>query len=150
MSRGRTIADEMDEEEETSAPQPIRSLADVLGIRDIQDPASKDPEVPLQRVNAKSFSQEILNSRQYRESLLRRIIMDELPPAIEAKLMDYAWGRPVEKVQVEDTTKRFADYTLDQLEARAKFLTETVSTMRKQTSDTRRPTTDEDDTSIVH
>jgi hypothetical protein len=80
----------------------MKSLADILGVPDPQQPDA--PVVPfeldlLSPDAAQTFSIEVLNSAQYRESLLRRILMDELPAAVECKLMDYAWGKPVERVE---------------------------------------------------
>lgn len=154
-------SDELDDEQvETLYPAdgPIRSLADVLGINDPQKPAGEDtpvvdPKLPA-RMTAKQLSREVLNSKQYRESLLRRIIMGELPPAVECKLMDYAWGRPVEKVQVEDTTRRFEKASIDQLEERALYLAGLAREMRKEqpeaTPEAKTAMDDDPETNSIH
>lgn len=83
-------------------------------------------------MTAAAFSKEILDSVQYRESLLRRIIMDELPPAIEVLLYHYAHGKPVERVEVKDTTDSLEHLTVEQLEEQAMRLAETARQMREQ------------------
>lgn len=132
LQRGETPREAGQVIDDTPASE-AKSLADVLGVLDPQQPVSLQQDAkPFVKMTAKAFSQEILNSRQYRESLLRRIIFDELPPAVECKLMDHAWGRPVEKVQVEDTTPRFEELSIEELEQRAMMLVEMARLMREQ------------------
>lgn len=130
--RPKSIADTLGES--VSPPNGrMKSLADVLGVADptLAPENRTEPDIDPDSMSAKQFATAILTSRQYRESLLRRIIMDELPPGIEAKLMDYAWGKPVDRVEVEDKTKRLEDYSVDQLEERALYLAEVARRMRR-------------------
>jgi hypothetical protein len=118
----------------------LQSLADILGVADPTSPdvevldAPTPPTSPTTRsegkLTAKTLAREILNSKQYRESLMRRIVMDELPPAVECMLYHYAYGKPVENLQVKDVTNRFENVPLTQLEARVTLLTEQLRKMR--------------------
>lgn len=57
------------------------------------------------RHTAKQFCHNVLKTREYRESLIRRIDSDELPPQIESMLYHYAYGKPVERVEFNDVTE---------------------------------------------
>lgn len=128
-----------------------RNLAEALGIK---NPAAEGPQpdpLPVGELNARDLARYVLNSTQYRESLLRRILFDELPPAIEAKLMDYAWGRPTERLEINDSRNSLENLTTDQLEQKALFLATLVRQL-KRPADTRmndestdRSSEDEDD-----
>lgn len=95
-----------------------KSLADVLGVADPREP---EHVVQVERKNfrltAKMFCKEILDSRQYRESLMRRIITDSLPPAVEQLLYYYANGKPVDRIEVRDVPADLSEVPIDQLEA---------------------------------
>jgi hypothetical protein len=81
-------------------PAEFQSLADFLAVPDPVDkerPVTTEP--PAADLDPRDFAQGILNSQQYRESLMRRILMDELPPAVEVLLYHYAHGKPPDKVQ---------------------------------------------------
>lgn len=94
-----------------------KTLADALGLETPQEPAVKN-----EKVTAKSLSKAILSSQEYRDSLRRRIMADTLPPAVECRLYDYAFGKPVDKVEIKDTSDPLSDMTLPQLQARARKL----------------------------
>lgn len=108
----------------------FQSLADFLGV---QDPVQ--PELPVQpppslKITVKGFCKGILSSVQYRESLMRRIIMDELSPAVECMLWDRAHGKTVEKMEFKDTTDPLEELTIEQLEERAVKLLEVARRLR--------------------
>jgi hypothetical protein len=89
----------------------MQSLADVLGVQDPIKPGEPVAPAPSPKLTAKAFCKDILNSREYRESIMRRVIMDELPPAIECMLWDRAHGKTVERVEVKDRTESLEDLT---------------------------------------
>lgn len=76
----------------------MKSLADVLGV-----PNPVRPDEPLDQIadpsSAEEFCREILNSREYRESVMRRIVVDELPQAVELWMLNTAHGKPIERVE---------------------------------------------------
>ena len=89
----------------------FQSLADILGV---QDPSAPDLPVrpaPSAKLTAKAFAKDLLNTPQYRESLMRRIVMDTLPAAVETLLYYYAHGKPTERVEVKDKSERVEDLT---------------------------------------
>jgi len=102
--------------DEIKQPQ---TLAEFLGTLDPTKPlAGQNPEPPCEDLTAKDFSKKVLQSQTYRDSLLRRIMLDELPPALECKLYDYAYGKPVERVEVRELPADYSDLTDEQLKER--------------------------------
>lgn len=80
---------------------PFVSLAESLGLVDLyadREPLTKDVEpTPLN-------ASDIVNSPDYRASILRRIRNGDLPPAVECRLLDHALGKPIDRVETKDTT----------------------------------------------
>lgn len=98
----------------------MKSLAEHLGVA---DPLKPDAPVSTPvKTTAKTFCRDILASSQYRESLLRRILLDELPPAVECMLWERAHGKIPNRVEVDDVTNRMENWTAEQLEERARVL----------------------------
>jgi hypothetical protein len=106
-----------------------QSLADFLGV---QDSLRLDESVQpaFVKMTAKAFSKEILDTAQYRESLLRRILMDQLPAAVECLLYHYAYGKPVESIEIKDVTDPLDDFTAEQCEEHAQRLIEVARQLR--------------------
>lgn len=82
--------------------------------------------------SAKVISRTLLNSSEYRQSLVDRISLGELPPAVECKLWEYAYGKPIDRVEVKDTTPSLGQLTAEQLEERALRLAQLARQMREQ------------------
>lgn len=105
----------------------------------VQDPQALDNVVQVSaknfRMTARAFCKEILDSRQYRESLLRRIITDSLPPAVEQLLYYYANGKPVERVEVKETTADLSSLSPAQIEARLLHLAQLARRMQLPKND---------------
>lgn len=112
----------------------MKTLAETLGVYDPQRPEAPVAALPSQPQTAREFCRGILNTEEYRSSLLRRIIMDELAPVIEAMLYHYAHGKPVERLEVKDTTDPLDDFTAEQLEDRAVRLLEVARQLRAHES----------------
>ncbi len=72
----------------------VQTLAEFLGT-------DQAPDIPteLPQLTVKEFCRGVLESREYRQSILQRITMGSLPPAIECRMYDYAYGKPVEHVE---------------------------------------------------
>ena len=88
----------------------MKSLYDVLHVVDpvvedaraqniAQDAAEEKAFFDLAAMTGKEFSDAILSSRQYRESIIRRLKRDTLPSAVECKLLDHSLGAPVKRVE---------------------------------------------------
>jgi hypothetical protein len=73
---------------------------------------------------ARNFALTILRSAEYRKSLLDRVRTGTLPPNIEAMLWAYAYGRPMERVEVThiNPTAQLADLSLEELAKRAEII----------------------------
>lgn len=55
----------------------------------------------------------ILESEEYRESIIRRIKNDDLAPAVEVALMHYGYGKPVDKLVLKDDRSKLGNTAID-------------------------------------
>jgi hypothetical protein len=92
----KTLADAIDGVPVSKLP----SLADALGIEAGKLAPRQTPDVPVDlKLAAETFAKQILSSAEYRSSLQRRVVMDELPPAVETMLWHFAYGKPKERIE---------------------------------------------------
>jgi len=103
-----------------------QSLAEFLGLIDPLLPPEHQNPVPPPKMTAKALSKGILQSRTYYESILRRILLDTLPSAVELRLHDYAHGKPVEQIEVRELPADLSDLTSEQLKERARQVSERI------------------------
>lgn len=97
----------------------MKSLAEHLGIVISGEPHPDEPsDEELLGMSVRDFARGILRSRDYRRSILQRVHMGTLPPAVEVLLYHYAEGKPVDKLEVRDTTS-VAEMSVEELEQRA-------------------------------
>lgn len=105
----------------------MQSLAEFLGTG---QPLA-DPEPRLEDItDAKQFADAVLRSREFRIYIVNSLALGSLPAAITTRLMDYAWGKPVERVEhsgrVDSVTevRRVVIHVSEQpTEAEAKYTT---------------------------
>lgn len=121
-------------------------------LADLVDPErekfeDESAELPEWDDSARRFAQRLLKTKIYRESIQRRMILHELSPAVECLLLYYAFGKPVEKVQVEDTTPTMETMSLADMKKRAEFLMRVINAMEEDPSS---PTTDSPRETSVH
>lgn len=111
----------------------VQSLADYLGTPDAAHP---DPGVdaPSTKASAKDFAREFLASPEYRASLMRRVMLDELPQSVECLLYHYAYGKPVERIAEVPPDFDLDDLSMEQLEANALQALEFVRRCRAESS----------------
>ena len=107
-----------------------QTLAEFLGA-DQALPAPSGRSL-LDADNVRDFARNVLQSREYRQSILDRIQLGQLAPAVEQRLYDYAYGKPVERVEFKDTSDPVDDLTYEQLEERAAKLLEVARQLRKE------------------
>jgi len=92
-----------------------------------------EPTIPrkrltlLQQNEAKSFALEIVRSEEYRHSVRVRAQAGTLPPAIEQMIWYYAYGKPVDKIQVVDPRAGLGDMTPEELSERAELIKQVIS-----------------------
>lgn len=106
-----------------------KSLAEHLGAQTTPTPPS-EPPTPIS--SAEEFCRKFLDSKEYRDSLYRRVLMDDLPPAIECMLWDRAYGQVPKRLEVRDTTNQLENMTAEQLEERALFLAQVARRLRNE------------------
>lgn len=101
----------------------MTTLADFLGAYDPEEDRQSAKTAPPANLSRREFARQILNSEQYRQSVLDRIRLGTLPPQVEIRLYDYAYGKPADHVKLEDNTqRRLEDLNEDQLEKRMRLL----------------------------
>ena len=111
----------------------MKSLAEALGTAD----QSPQPEAlrtsigPLStKFTARDFCRAIINSEEYRLSLMQRIVLGELPPAVECMIWDRAAGKVVERMEFEDKTLRLEDSPRVVLEQKVRQLNDLLEHLR--------------------
>lgn len=109
----------------------MQSLADFLGVPDPAQPGRPAAPAPSEKVTAKAFCKSVIASPEYRQSILNRITLGDLPPAVECLMWHYAHGKPTEHFEVKDTTNHLAQLSLEELEQQALFLADLVRTLRQ-------------------
>jgi hypothetical protein len=86
----------------------------------------------LVRQNAQSFAKEILESPSYRASLKDRADRGKLSPHIEMMLWAYAYGKPIETIDVNVREHEdLKNLSIDELIARANLLGAQLEEARK-------------------
>jgi hypothetical protein len=126
--------------------KPLRSLADILGVPDPARP-DEDTSVYDEPKTAREFALKVLNSPEYRFSVYRRLMLHEFPPALEVLLHHYAYGKPVEKVEVKDTSNPLEATSLTNLKERVITLQRIISQLE---SDDAPDTSSSDDSKTIH
>lgn len=110
------------------------TLGEFLGLQPEQ-PVEEAPRPSLfDTLTIKDFCKGVLASREYRKSILDRITLGSLPPAVECRMYDYAYGKPVEKIEWKDTTDPLDDFTPAQLEDRASQLLDLARQLKSESS----------------
>lgn len=75
---------------------------------------------PSQNIAATSLAKRLLESQDYQTNLQKRLEAGILPPAVEAMLWHYAYGKPIDNLSVThtfmDDLEELSDSELDQLE----------------------------------
>lgn len=96
----------------------VQSLAEYLGVEPTR---SDDAEPRLEdSTNAKAFAETVLSSREFRSYIVNALMLGELPSAITCRLMDYAWGKPAQRVEVSDRSEHLEDLTPEIVEEKLK------------------------------
>ena len=78
------------------------SLADYLGTDEKQAKSASEPTLSEQFdkvTDAKEFCRLVLESRDFRFYIFQQLTLGSLPSAIITRMMDYAWGKPVERIE---------------------------------------------------
>ena len=79
------------------------------------------------RHEAQRFARELVESEDYKRTLRERIRDKRLNPLIESLLWHYAYGKPIEQVQVQvTTTEDLSQLSVEELQARAKAVFDTL------------------------
>jgi hypothetical protein len=111
----------------------MKSLAEHLGAVDPR-PEHKRPQDDFDALidvtEPVKFCKGIVESREFRQYILSGIVLGDLPPAIMTRIIDHAWGKPVEQLHVTSTVA-VEELTPSQLEERAARLSEMARFLRR-------------------
>lgn len=111
----------------------MASLADQLGLSTEPSASLKKSVDELEEIeisgddSAASIFRKLLATAAYRRSLYVRLAAGILPPAVECKLLDHAYGKPVDRVEFEDKTVNVDKMSLDELHERHQRVMEAMS-----------------------
>lgn len=72
----------------------VPTLAEFLGTDQVPDAPTQLPQLTV-----KEFCRGVLESQEYRKSVIQRVILGSLPPAVECRMYDYAYGKPPDRVE---------------------------------------------------
>lgn len=129
----------------------MKSLADYLGVLpEGQQASTEDAALDVKNTEAlslKDFCRAILNSAEYRASVLSRIMLGELPAQVEVMFYHYAGGKPTEHVEVKTVHNELEDLRVDQLEERALYLANLARQMRLSAT---KDSAEDDASSSIH
>lgn len=109
-----------------------KTLAEMLG-HDVQVPTDDDQDI--EQLSGPQFAKMILGSSEYRKSLINRIILGELPAQVECLLYHHAFGKPIERLEVEDKTPSLENVSKKELELRAAYLLDLARGLPEQEDD---------------
>ena len=82
----------------------MKSLYDALGLPE-SSPVTPKPSMQdvlldeIADMSGEEFCKGIINSREYKLSVIERVIAKTLPPAVECRLLDHAFGKPPTKLE---------------------------------------------------
>lgn len=109
-----------------------KSLGELLGVPDPR-PETERPVSDFDQLagitDAQEFCQRILQTREWRQYVMNGIVLGDLPSAVMCRIIDHAWGRVTERLEVSELST-LDGMTVEQLEARALFLAGTARRMR--------------------
>lgn len=88
----------------------------------------------IERLSGRDFSTAILASKQFREYVVRGIVVGNLPPQVVLRLMDHGWGVPKEKAEEAPTFDEFKNATLRELQTRGLQLANQARELEKRES----------------
>ena len=75
----------------------MKSLFESLNLADLTTPDA-EPD-PLLVLTGKAFSKAVLESVQFREYVVRGLLLRDIPPAVLCRLMDHGWGKPPDRIE---------------------------------------------------
>lgn len=109
---------------------PPKNLADVLGLTSPANANETHPDA-VTVTDLPALCRGVITSRQWLDMIQRQITLNELPPALSIKLMEYGWGKPMDQIAVT-TTVRYDHLPMDELAARTATILATLQELSAQ------------------
>lgn len=113
----------------------MKSLAEHLGIEPLlpkDEPEQHRDEAFNAEMTDRDFCRGILMSKTYRESIQRRILIDDLPSAVELMLYDRAFGTRKDQLEVTKKESPVSDWSDDDLVQRELMLVREMQRRRRE------------------
>ena len=76
----------------------METLADYLGMIPVPACQAEGYE-RFEGLSGRAFAQAILDSQEFRAYIVNALVLGELPAAVVTRLMDYAWGKPPDRLE---------------------------------------------------
>lgn len=92
----------------------MQSLYDALHVENPERPGAAVDPWP-ENPSPKQFAELVVNSIEFRQYLIIGIRSGQLAPAVMCRLLDHAWGKPVEQVEVTNKTLDFSKMSKNEL-----------------------------------
>lgn len=73
----------------------MKTLAEYLGTAPSAPETSRLEDI----TDSKAFALAVLDSYEFRSYIVNSLVLGELPSAVLCRLMDYGWGKPVDRVE---------------------------------------------------
>lgn len=115
---------------------PFKSLYDSLLEQGLAQPeeapvsTSEPGGGSLETLSGRAFAEAVLRSEEFRLYIVEGLSERDLPPAVLCRLIDHGWGKPVDHLEVKDTTAKLEDLSVEDLEQRAMKLAELARLIR--------------------
>ena len=113
----------------------IQSLADFLGTTAKVQAAEDLKSIVEDISDSKAFALALIGSIEFRRYIINGLTLGDLPAAVVCRILDHGWGKPVDRVEVKDTTDPLDDLDPSQMEERAFRLWEVAKQLRLSTSE---------------
>ena len=81
-----------------------KSLGEHLGVIETKTPpvvaeGRSFLDTTTDNLSAKEFAALVVHSHEFKRYIVNGLTIGDIPPAILCRLMDYAWGKPTERVE---------------------------------------------------
>jgi hypothetical protein len=106
------------------------SPSEAVSLERFQDSRKRYAE----RNEARLFALRVVRDPLYQENVLSRARQGNLPPAVETRLMEYAWGKPTETIEISSQSDDLSSLPTGMLLEKARSLAIRVAALEIEES----------------
>jgi hypothetical protein len=103
----------------------MKSIYDTLPDAFELPPGEPKEKTEAMDLSGKEFALAIVNSREFRSFIVDGILDGKINAAIVTRLMDYAWGKPTERLEISEPPS-LSELSADELRHRALAVARTI------------------------